>query len=87
MLLAQNVSYSTGQRQLLQKVSLVLQPGQVLALVGPKVPGKRDLCPVYADGYADDLDSVADGLRLIWPLVADEFEHVWALPDPPSGRG
>jgi len=29
-----------------------------LALVGPKVPGKRHQCPVFADDYADDLDSV-----------------------------
>ncbi len=42
---------------------------------------------VLLESVPDDLDSVADGLRLIWPLVADEFEHVWALPEPPSGRG
>lgn len=38
---------------------------------------------VILDPLPDDLNSVADGIRLIWPLVADEFEDVWALPEPP----
>lgn len=28
---------------------------------------------------ANQVDSVEDGLRLVWPLVADEFERVWKL--------
>ena len=32
---------------------------------------------------ADEVHSVEDGLRLVWPLVADQFEHVWELSTPP----
>lgn len=30
------------------------------------------------------IDSVADGIQLIWPLVADDFARVVRLPRPPS---
>lgn len=33
---------------------------------------------------AEGVASVADGLRLIWPLVAEEFARVWDRPTPPS---
>ncbi|MHB1235691.1 MAG: hypothetical protein ACYCZK_08455 [Microbacteriaceae bacterium] len=36
---------------------------------------------------ADEIDSVEDGLRLVWPLVADEFARVWKLPKAPAGSG
>ena len=32
---------------------------------------------------ADDIHSVEDGQRLIWPLVAEEYSGVWDLPEPP----
>ncbi len=35
---------------------------------------------------ADEINSVEDGLRLVWPLVADEFARVWKLPKAPAGR-
>ncbi len=28
--------------------------------------------------------SIEDGLRLVWPLVAEEFDRVWDQPRPPS---
>ena len=31
---------------------------------------------------ADDVHSVEDGLRVIWPLVADDFAAIWELSDP-----
>lgn len=34
---------------------------------------------VFGD-LADQIDSVDDGVRLIWPLVADEFGKIWDLP-------
>jgi hypothetical protein len=40
---------------------------------------------VVFPSLADRIDSVGDGLRLVWPLVADEFEQVWDLPAPPAG--
>jgi hypothetical protein len=33
---------------------------------------------------ADKIRSVEDGQRLIWPLLADAFAHLWDLPQPPS---
>ena len=35
---------------------------------------------------ADEIDSVEDGLRLVWPVVADQFERVWELSQPPPPR-
>jgi hypothetical protein len=31
----------------------------------------------------DEVNSVEDGLRLVWPLVADQFDQVWELSTPP----
>lgn len=36
---------------------------------------------------ADGIDSVEDGRKDVWPLVADEFAQVWSLPKPPSTSG
>jgi len=36
---------------------------------------------------ADGVASVADGLRLIWPLVAERFARLWGLPEAPSSLG
>jgi len=65
-----------------------------LALRFPDPLGRQDasgrVIPhdfVVFDSVPDDLDSVADGIRLIWPLVADEFDRVWALPEPPRAGG
>lgn len=33
---------------------------------------------------AAEVDSVEDGLRVVWPLVADEFERIWNLCEPSS---
>jgi hypothetical protein len=33
---------------------------------------------------ADEINSVEDGQRQVWPLVKDEFAQVWGLPKPPS---
>lgn len=38
---------------------------------------------VWPRPWAVPIDSVADGRRLIWPLVADEFERIWDLAEPP----
>lgn len=34
---------------------------------------------------ADGIASVEDGVRLMWPLVADEYSRLWELPKPPTG--
>lgn len=41
---------------------------------------------VASPPLTDELDSVEDGLRLLWPLVADEYEWIWASPQPPARR-
>jgi hypothetical protein len=33
---------------------------------------------------ADEIHSVEDGQRLIWPLLTDAFAQLWDLPAPPS---
>jgi hypothetical protein len=33
---------------------------------------------------AAEVNSIEDGLRVVWPLVADEFAQIWELPEPPS---
>jgi hypothetical protein len=35
---------------------------------------------------AEGIDSVDDGRRLVWPLVADEFARVWELAKPPPAH-
>jgi hypothetical protein len=39
---------------------------------------------VILEPIPDGINSVEDGIRLIWPLVEEEFERVWLLPNPPS---
>jgi hypothetical protein len=36
---------------------------------------------------AEQIDSVETGRRLVWPLVADEFERIWEQPTPSSTDG
>ncbi|MBQ1059173.1 hypothetical protein NMK34_19305 [Micromonospora sp. BRA006-A] len=38
---------------------------------------------VICGPQAAEIRSVADGLALVWPQVAGEFERVWELPRPP----
>lgn len=33
---------------------------------------------------ADKINSVEDGLRMVWPEVAEEFARVWDQPNPPA---
>jgi hypothetical protein len=42
---------------------------------------------VVLQPLAAEIDSVEDGRRLVWPLVAQHFERVWELPNPPSTDG
>lgn len=38
---------------------------------------------VLFGAMADEISSLDDGRRRVWPQVADEFDRVWAIPDPP----
>jgi hypothetical protein len=33
---------------------------------------------------ADEIDSVEEGRRLVWPLISQEFDRLWDLPKPPT---
>ena len=39
---------------------------------------------VLFDALAEEVDSVEAGLQRVWPLVTDDFERIWQLPEPPS---
>lgn len=38
---------------------------------------------VFGD-LADEIESVADGIQKVWPLVADTYARVWDAEGPPS---
>jgi hypothetical protein len=67
---------------------------QMVALRFPDPAGRRDragrVIPhdfVVLGPLADGIGSVEDGRQQVWPLVADEFERVWGLPQPPPAGG
>ena len=33
---------------------------------------------------AEKISSLQDGIREVWPLVAEEYERIWELPKPPT---
>ena len=62
-----------------------------VALRFPDPQGRRDAAGrtiphdiVVLPPIAQEIRSVEDGLRLIWPLLADAFARLWDLPEPPS---
>jgi hypothetical protein len=64
---------------------------EMVALRFPDPLGRQDLAGrsiphefVVFQPLADEIDSAADGLRLVWPLVADEFARIWERPKPPA---
>lgn len=65
--------------------------GDHVALRFPDPVGRKDqsgrVIPhdlVLLPPLANDVDSVTDGLRLVWPLLADAFAVVWDQGQPPS---
>lgn len=64
---------------------------ELVALRFPDPEGRRDeagrVIPhdiVVLPPLADDVRSVEDGQRLVWPLLAPTFGRVWDLPRAPS---
>jgi hypothetical protein len=39
---------------------------------------------VVFGALAEQIDSVETGRRLVWPMVADEYELIWQQPTPSS---
>lgn len=67
--------------------------GENGALRFPDPLGRRDVAGriiphdfVILGPSVREIGSVEEGLRLVWPLVADEFDRVWQLPKPPAGK-
>ena len=65
--------------------------GSHVALRFPDLQGRRDAAGrtiphdvVVLPPMADEIHSVEDGQRLIWPLLADAFAQLWDLPEPPT---
>lgn len=65
--------------------------GNKVALRFPDPMGRKDAAGrviphefVAFGSLAEGVESVEDGLRLVWPLVADEFARIWEWPNPPS---
>lgn len=65
--------------------------GELGALRFPDPVGRQDRAGrtiphdfVLLRPLVGEIASAHDGLRLVWPLVADEFARVWDLPEPPS---
>jgi PrtD family type I secretion system ABC transporter len=56
----EDVSYrlAGGHEPILKRISFVLEPGQVLALVGPSASGKSTLCRVLVGAVAPSIGSV-----------------------------
>lgn len=48
LLVARDVTYSTGRRTLLQKTSLALRPGELVLLIGPNGAGKSTLVHILS---------------------------------------
>ncbi|MGY1732519.1 hypothetical protein ACI798_13455 [Geodermatophilus sp. SYSU D01045] len=73
-----------------RRVAAIGAQPELLALRFPDPAGRRDragrVIPhdfVVFGPSAGEIRSVDDGRQRIWPLVADNFERVWELPEPP----
>lgn len=42
---------------------------------------------VISGALADEVGTVEEGRKVIWPMVAEEFAELWDRPRPPSVRG
>lgn len=64
-----------------------------VALRFPDPRGRKDragrIIPhefVLRGTLAKRVQSVEDGIRIVWPFVEDEYEQVWRSPEPPAPR-
>ncbi|WP_345752101.1 hypothetical protein [Microbacterium rhizophilus] len=68
--------------------------GDVVALKFPDPEGRHDRAGravshsfVLYGALAERVGSLEDGVREVWPLVADEYAQVWDLPMAPLASG
>ena len=67
--------------------------GEEVALRIPDPLGRKDaagrIIPhefvIFGD-LADKVGSVEDGLRVVWPLIADAYASAWETPEPPTAQ-
>ena len=67
--------------------------GDMVALRFPDPEGRKDAAGrviphefVVSGPLAEQIASVEDGLRLVWPHVSEEFARVWRLRKPPASK-
>ncbi|WP_082007099.1 hypothetical protein [Pseudarthrobacter phenanthrenivorans] len=65
--------------------------GEIVALRFPDPYGRHDRAGriiqhdfVVFPPLAGSVGSVGDGMRHVWPFVAEQYAEVWNLPKPPS---
>lgn len=73
-----------GEREVCRQV------GEIVALRFPDPSGRQDRAGrtiqhdfVVFPPLAIGVGSVAEGIRNVWPLVADKYEKLWNMPKPP----
>jgi hypothetical protein len=66
----------------------------MVALLFPDPVGWRDrsgrVIPhdlVVLGPLTDEVNSVEAGRERIWPLVFDDYQRLWELPEPPPAKG
>lgn len=90
------LEYDKAFAQVEDSPSVYRKTGSIAALRFPDPQGRRDragrVIPhefVIEGNMAETVRSVEDGLREVWPLVADEYMRIWDQPYPskPANKG
>ncbi|MGW9183823.1 hypothetical protein [Agromyces sp. NPDC055661] len=84
------IAYEEAFSGIEDEMELCRRVGETLALRFPDPEGREDRSGrtiphdfVVFEPLAGEIRSVEDGLRLLWPLIADDFARVWLLAEPP----
>lgn len=90
------VTYSDAFSDAEDQREVFLRRAETVSLRFPDPLGRRDAAGrviphdfvlIWPRPWADGIDSVDDGRRLIWPLVGEEFARIWELDEPPRTDG
>ncbi len=83
---ARELSCAYDQREVLEKISLRIEPGEVVALLGPNGAGKTTLLRALARLLRPEAGQVFLGTRDIWKLSPREVARQAALSPQSEGR-